>query len=69
MASTLLRSGLRILDAGCGSGIITLALREALLTRGCSLGPIHCFDLTAAMLEQFRGTRIAQKYSGVGLYD
>jgi ubiquinone/menaquinone biosynthesis C-methylase UbiE len=67
MASTLLRSGLRILDAGCGSGIITLALREALLTRGCSLGHIHCFDLTAAMLDQFRGSLQAKAIEGVEL--
>ena len=54
LQSPLLRSGLRILDAGCGTGIVTLALREALLRRGLAPGPLHAFDLTPAMLELFR---------------
>jgi len=56
LRSPLLRSGLRILDAGCGTGIVTLALREALLRRGLAPGPLHAFDLTPAMLELFRRT-------------
>jgi ubiquinone/menaquinone biosynthesis C-methylase UbiE len=54
MSSPLLRSGIRVLDAGCGSGIVTLALREALLTRGFTPGYLHGFDLTPAMLDLFR---------------
>jgi len=53
LRSPLLRSGLRILDAGCGTGIVTFALREALLRRGLAPGPMHAFDLTPAMLEHF----------------
>lgn len=52
--SSLLRPGLRVLDAGCGTGILTLALRDALLRRGLAPGPTHAFDLTPAMLERFR---------------
>lgn len=52
--SPLLRSGLRVLDAGCGTGIVTLALREALVRRGLEPGTLHGFDLTPAMLERFR---------------
>lgn len=52
--SPLLRSGLRVLDAGCGTGIVTLALRDALRRRGLAPGPTHAFDLTPAMLERFR---------------
>jgi ubiquinone/menaquinone biosynthesis C-methylase UbiE len=54
VGSSLLRSGLRVLDAGCGTGIVTLALREALRSRGQHPGSLHGFDLTPAMLECFR---------------
>jgi SAM-dependent methyltransferase len=56
LRSPLLHSGIRVLDAGCGTGIVTLALREALERRGLKHGPIHGFDLTPAMLEHFRQT-------------
>ncbi len=52
--SPLVRSGLHVLDAGCGTGALTLALREAILSRGLSPGPMQGFDLTPAMLERFR---------------
>ena len=38
LASQLLRPDLRVLDAGCGTGIVTLALRHALLCRGFGAG-------------------------------
>ncbi len=63
--SPLLRSGLRVLDAGCGTGIVTLALRAALLSRGFHPGPLHGFDLTPAMLEHFRRTLQARAIAGV----
>jgi cyclopropane fatty-acyl-phospholipid synthase-like methyltransferase len=49
-----LRSGLRILDAGCGTGVVSLAVRHVLLARGFSIGGIDAFDLTPAMLDRFR---------------
>jgi ubiquinone/menaquinone biosynthesis C-methylase UbiE len=54
LRSPLLDSGLRVLDAGCGTGVVTLALREALLRRSLTPGPLHAFDLTPEMLERFR---------------
>jgi SAM-dependent methyltransferase len=54
LRSRHLGSGLRVLDAGCGTGIVTLALREALLRRGLTPGSFHAFDLTPRMLERFR---------------
>ena len=54
--SPLLRSGLRVLDAGCGTGVVTLGLRAALVQRGFEPGALHAFDLTPAMLERFRAT-------------
>jgi SAM-dependent methyltransferase len=65
LASPLLRSGLRVLDAGCGTGIVTLALREALLRRGFHPGAFQGFDLTPAMLECFRQTLRRRKIAGI----
>lgn len=49
-----LRSNLRVLDAGCGTGIATLAIRKAMLRRGLRPGKIKCFDITPNMLAIFR---------------
>ena len=65
LQSPLLRSGLRVLDAGCGTGIVALALREALLRRGLAPGLMHAFDLTPAMLERFRRTLRARGVEGI----
>jgi ubiquinone/menaquinone biosynthesis C-methylase UbiE len=67
LASPLLRSELRVLDAGCGTGIVTLALREALLRRGLKPGAMHAFDLTPAMLERFRRTLRERALEGIDL--
>lgn len=58
--SPLLRSGLRVLDAGCGTGVVTLALREAMVSRRLKPGSFDCFDLTPAMLARFR-TKLTRK--------
>lgn len=65
--SPLLRSGLRVLDAGCGTGIVTLALRDALLRRGLSPGPMHAFDVTPTMLERFADTLRRREIEGIEL--
>ncbi len=67
LASPLLRSGLRVLDAGCGTGIVTLALREALLARGFHPGPLQGFDLTPAMLDRFRQTLQTREIEGIDM--
>ncbi len=54
MESPALRPDLRILDAGCGTGVTTFALRSALEARGMSARRIDGFDLTPAMLDRFR---------------
>lgn len=63
--SPLLRSGLRVMDAGCGTGIVTFALRDALLRRSLVPGPIQAFDLTPAMIERFRGSLRTQGIEGI----
>ena len=67
LKSPLLRSNLRVLDAGCGTGIVTLALREALLSRGFHPGILQGFDLTPIMLEGFRQTLRTRAIEGVNL--
>jgi 2-polyprenyl-3-methyl-5-hydroxy-6-metoxy-1,4-benzoquinol methylase len=52
--SDLLRPGLRVLDAGCGFGVVTFAFLEAMARRGLKYESIHAFDLTPAMLSRFR---------------
>lgn len=53
LRSALLEDHLRVLDAGCGTGVVTLALHDALVRRRLGLGTFHAFDLTPAMLERF----------------
>jgi ubiquinone/menaquinone biosynthesis C-methylase UbiE len=65
--SPVLRSDLRVLDAGCGTGAVTLALRQALLQRDMTPGTMHAFDLTPAMLERFRKRLVMQHITGVDM--
>jgi SAM-dependent methyltransferase len=53
-ASPLLRARLRILEAGCGTGALTLALLDALAGRGLEPEVFQAFDLTPAMLDSCR---------------
>jgi len=68
LRSQFLRSNIHSLDAGCGSGTATLALRKALLSRGLSPGLMRGFDLTPKMLESFSETLLAQEVEGVELF-
>jgi ubiquinone/menaquinone biosynthesis C-methylase UbiE len=65
--STLLRGGLRVLDAGCGTGVVSLALRDASLRRGLAPALMHAFDLTPAMLERFRNALGSRGIAGIEL--
>jgi 2-polyprenyl-3-methyl-5-hydroxy-6-metoxy-1,4-benzoquinol methylase len=56
LASPLMRRGLRILDAGCGTGALAIAVHGALVRREMAPAVLQAFDLTPAMLEHFRVT-------------
>ena len=49
-SSDLLRQGLRVLDAGCGFGMVTFALLDALQQRNFDYQRVDAFDFTPAML-------------------
>jgi SAM-dependent methyltransferase len=65
LQSPLLRSGLRVLDAGCGTGVVTLGLRDALVQRHLTPGTLHAFDLTPVMLDRFRATLARREVADV----
>jgi ubiquinone/menaquinone biosynthesis C-methylase UbiE len=54
--SSLIRPGIRILDAGCGTGAATVAICDALVHQRVTPGTVHAFDLTPAMLERLGQT-------------
>jgi SAM-dependent methyltransferase len=65
--SKLLRGGLRVLDAGCGYGMVTFALIKALRERTLDYQAIEAFDLTPAMLERFQHELQTRGTAGVQL--
>lgn len=60
-----LRPGLRIMNAGCGTGDDTLALVRALTSRGLGYQRIDAFDLTPAMLARFQESLNALRIANV----
>lgn len=65
--SHLLRSGLRVLDAGCGFGMVTFALLKALREKDLDYQTIDAFDLTPAMLAPFYSELETRAVTGVQL--
>jgi cyclopropane fatty-acyl-phospholipid synthase-like methyltransferase len=66
-SSDMLRPGLRVLDAGCGFGMVTFALLDALRQRNLDYRGIDAFDLTPAMLVRFQQTLEARGIARVQL--
>lgn len=64
---SLLRDGLRVLDAGCGFGMVTFALLKALREKNLDYKAIDAFDLTPAMLTRFRSEIEARGISRIQL--
>jgi cyclopropane fatty-acyl-phospholipid synthase-like methyltransferase len=67
LASALLRPGMRVLDAGCGTGTLALAVHDASVRRGTPLASLDAFDLTPAMLGRFRAILDRRGVRGVEL--
>jgi cyclopropane fatty-acyl-phospholipid synthase-like methyltransferase len=65
--SDLLRPGLRVLDAGCGFGMVTFALLDALRQKNLDYRGVDGFDLTPAMLVRFQQTLEARGIARVQL--
>lgn len=65
--SPLLRPGLRVLDAGCGFGMATFALIDALRRKSLDYERIDGFDLTPAMLSRFQELLEAERVPRVRL--
>ena len=66
--SGVLRSGLRVLDAGCGFGAATFAFVDALHSKGLNYEILDAFDLTPAMLFRFRARLEARRVSDVRVH-
>lgn len=62
-----LHSGMKILDAGCGTGPVTKVLHELALRQGLVGITFHGFDLTPAMLDLFREWMEKEKVDDVQL--
>lgn len=61
------RAGLRVLEAGCGSGALTLAVLDGAARRGTPLATLDAFDLTPAMLDRLRTTLKRRGVTNVAL--
>jgi SAM-dependent methyltransferase len=66
-ASPLLRPDLRVLDAGCGTGALTLAVYDAATRRGVPLAALNAFDLTPAMLARLQTSLVRRGIKGIEL--
>lgn len=65
--SDYLRPNLKILDAGCGTGIVTRVLYDIAREKGYEGITFHGFDITPAMLDIFREWIAKKRAKGISL--
>lgn len=65
---SLLKSNVRVLDAGCGTGIVSLALTEAFQNSQYSYNSLNAFDLSSAMLARFQAKLTKRNVDNVTLH-
>lgn len=58
--SDYLRPSLKVLDAGCGTGVVTRTLHKVMREKGLGSAEFHAFDLTQGMLDIFEEQITAQ---------
>lgn len=64
-----LKKGSRILDAGCGSGIVIQSLIKSSTKKNVTNSEFYGFDLTQAMLKVFKRWIKKQSYNNIHLYN
>ena len=65
--SNYINSGIKVLDAGCGSGSLLTAFYKVAQVRRLTNITYHGFDLTQTMLDRFRAINAKQGISGIEL--
>lgn len=65
--SNLIRPDCKVLDAGCGTGVISRKLYRLAQEKGCAGVEFHAFDLTHRMLEIFRQQMSREEVYGIEL--
>ncbi len=66
-ASDRIQSNRRILDAGCGTGVVTKTLYRIALKKGLKEVRFYGFDVTPVMLDLFREWAVDKKAFGISL--
>jgi hypothetical protein len=59
LRSSLVHDRLRVLDAGCGTGVVTLALHDAVVGRRLAVGTFHAFVMEPPVGDRWKWWTVA----------